>query len=101
MYSTPYLYACNHFQPPALDHRNGVILGYYIGYQETNVAAQKQVLSKDIDPDKGDPEDEVFVVISNLKKFTEYLVNVKSYNKEGPGPASVDVKVMTLEDGKA
>jgi hypothetical protein len=39
------------------------------------------------------------VVISNLKKFTEYLVNVKSYNKEGPGPASTDVKVMTLEDG--
>ncbi|XP_053408969.1 cell adhesion molecule DSCAM-like isoform X3 [Mercenaria mercenaria] len=86
------------WKPPALDHRNGVILGYYIGYQETNVASQRQVISKDIDPDKDGPEDEVSVVISNLKKFTEYLVHVKSYNKEGPGPASTDIKVMTLED---
>lgn len=86
------------WKPPALDHRNGVILGYYIGYQETNPASQLQVISKDIDPDIDDPEEEVSVIIPNLKKFTEYLVHVKSHNKIGPGPASSDIKVMTLED---
>lgn len=96
----PYATCYTELQPPALEYRNGVILGYYIGYQETNVASQLQVLSKDIDPDTDDPEEEVSVVIPNLKKFTEYLVHVKSYNKIGPGPASPDVKVMTLEDGK-
>ena len=46
-----------------------------------------------------DPEAEVTMVISDLKKFTEYLVNVKTYNKKGNGPASPDVTVTTLEDG--
>lgn len=87
-------------KPPILDHRNGVILGYHIGYRETNVASQRQVLTKVYDLDKDDPNEEVTVTIPNLKKFTEYIINVESYNEQGEGPPCADVKVMTLEDGE-
>ena len=88
-----------YLQPPALEHRNGVIKGYFVGYKETHSTAQFQFITKDVDDNDDDPNGVVAVFIQNLKKFTEYTVNVKSYNKKGMGPASSDIDVSTLEDG--
>ncbi|WAR05588.1 DSCAM-like protein [Mya arenaria] len=87
------------WKPPALEHRNGIMLGYYVGYRETHTSSQLQVITKDVDP--GSPvatDGEVSVVVGNLKKFTEYQVHVRGYNKEGQGPPSQDFAVTTLED---
>ena len=89
-------YIC--FKPPALGKRNGIILGYFVGYKETHSTTQFRFIPKDIVEDD-DPEDMVSVLIPNLKKFTEYTVNVKCHNKMGVGPTSPDIKVSTLEDG--
>lgn len=86
-------------QPPAIEHRNGVTQGYYVGYQETSISSQLQIIPKDVNPESDDPEAEVSMVIPDLKKFTEYLVHVKAYNKKGQGPPSPDITVTTLEDG--
>ena len=85
-------------QPPALEHRNGIILRYFVGYKETHSVTQFRFIPKDVD-EEDDPEDLVSVLIPNLKKFTEYTVNVKCQNREGVGPTSPDIKVSTLEDG--
>jgi len=85
-----------------LEDRNGVILGYYVGYRETKTSGQLQVINKDVDGGSdADMDAEVSVVVENLNKFTEYAVHVRAYNKEGQGPPSVDHTVTTLEDGRA
>ncbi|KAH3692732.1 hypothetical protein DPMN_193886 [Dreissena polymorpha] len=85
------------WKPPALEHRNGVILGYYIRYQKTqNGTAQS--ISRYLVPGVDDPLGEVKVELINLEKFTEYKVCVRSFNREGQGPDSPQVTVKTLED---
>ena len=84
-----------------MEHRNGVILRYFIGYKKTKENTQFQVKPKDVEPTDAYEDDEtIAILITNLDKFTQYTVNVKAYNKEGSGPASTDIQVFTLEDGK-
>ena len=82
-------------------HRNGVILRYFISYKKTKANTQFQVITKDVDPTEiYEDDDIVAILISNLNKFTQYTVNVKAFTKAGMGPASTDIQVFTLEDGK-
>ena len=84
-----------------MEHRNGVILRYFIGYKRTKANTQFQIKTKDVDlTEVYEDDDTVAILITNLNKFTQYTVNVKSFNKEGMGPASPDIQVFTLEDGK-
>lgn len=41
-----------------------------------------------------------YVLISELKKFTNYTIHVSSVTMRGTGMASVEVSIRTLEDGK-
>ena len=82
-------------------HRNGVILRYFISYKKTKANTQFQVITKDVDPSEiYEDDDIVAILISNLNKFTQYTVNVKAFTKAGMGPASTEIQVFTLEDGK-
>ncbi|PVD26143.1 hypothetical protein C0Q70_13812 [Pomacea canaliculata] len=85
------------WQAPGLGIRNGHILGYYIGYRETQSPAQFLYITKTTEPLE---EDGVVLMhtIHNLKKFTEYTVHVKAYNSKGISPPSEDTTVFTLED---
>ncbi|KAK7466725.1 hypothetical protein BaRGS_00037167, partial [Batillaria attramentaria] len=85
------------WQAPARGIRNGHILGYYIGYRETQSPAQFLYITKTTEPLESD--DVVLMhTIHNLKKFTEYTVHVKAYNSMGISPPSKDMMVFTLED---
>lgn len=84
-----------------MEYRNGVILRYFVCFKESNANTQFQVITKNVDPTEiYEDDDTIAVLITNLNKFTQYTVNVKANNKEGTGPASADIQVFTLEDGK-
>ncbi|XP_059143240.1 cell adhesion molecule DSCAM-like [Physella acuta] len=86
------------WEPPVLGYQNGKILGYYIGYKETQSPAQfiyqTHEVPEGMDPAKAPTEH----TISKLKKFTQYTVHVKAYNIKGISPASANLNVFTLED---
>ncbi|XP_070184378.1 cell adhesion molecule DSCAM-like, partial [Littorina saxatilis] len=85
------------WQAPSKGIRNGHIMGYYIGYRETQSSAQFLYITKTTEP--VDEEDVILMhTIHNLKKFTEYTVHVKAYNSKGISPPSEDTMVFTLED---
>lgn len=87
------------WKSPAMEYRNGVILRYFVSFKETKENTQFQVMTKDVDPtDVYEDDDIIAILITNLNKFTQYTVNVKASNKEGMGPASLDIQVFTLED---
>lgn len=83
-----------------LGYQNGKILGYYIGYKETQSPAQfiyqTHEVPEGMDPAKAPTEH----TIGKLKKFTQYTVHVKAYNIKGISPASANLNVFTLEDGQ-
>ncbi|XP_055866242.1 cell adhesion molecule DSCAM-like isoform X4 [Biomphalaria glabrata] len=86
------------WEPPVMGYQNGKILGYYIGYKETQSPAQFIYQTHEVpegtDPSKSPTEH----TIGKLKKFTQYTVHVKAYNIKGISPASTNLNVFTLED---
>lgn len=88
---------------PERDHWNGILLGYYVGYQMSLSPDDKEV-----NPTQGFSFKTVEVrshfggetVLSNLNKFTQYHVIVQAYTSQGSGPPSKEIAVQTLEDGK-
>ncbi|RUS77575.1 hypothetical protein EGW08_014679, partial [Elysia chlorotica] len=106
------------WDPPVLGYQNGKILGYYIGYKESNslnpvpasfiyqthipqpAGADKLSEHTTSSEHTGSEHTSNEHTISNLKKFTQYSVHVKAYNAKGISPASIDIKVFTLEDGE-
>ncbi|GFO29921.1 Down syndrome cell adhesion molecule [Plakobranchus ocellatus] len=87
------------WDPPIVGYQNGKILGYYIGYKETQSPAQfiyrtHEVRAAGTEQKSNTNEHR----ISKLKKFTQYTVHVKAYNVKGISPASADINVFTLED---
>ena len=96
-------------QPPVLGYQNGKILGYYIGYKETQSSGPFIYVTHVI---KGEEAAKMSgkreipsspltqYTIRQLKKFTQYSIHVKAYNLKGISPASEDLNVFTLEDGE-
>lgn len=91
------------WEAPDRDHWNGILLGYYVGYQ---VATSPD--DKEINPTQGFNFKTVEVrthfggetVLTNLNKFTLYNIVVQAYTSQGSGPPSKEISVHTLEDGK-
>ncbi|ESO90668.1 hypothetical protein LOTGIDRAFT_163888 [Lottia gigantea] len=81
------------WESPADGYVNGKILGYYIGYKETNSPSHFIYITQTVGEDF-----QAKHTIHNLKKFTEYTVHVKAYNAKGISPASDNIQVFTLED---
>lgn len=86
-------------QPPVIGFQNGKILGYYIGYKETQSPAQFIYETHEVQTGTDQRGTATEHTISKLKKFTQYTVHVKAYNIKGISPASANVNVFTLEDG--
>lgn len=88
---------------PDNDHWNGILLGYYVGYQMSLTPEDME-----INPTLGFSFKTVEVrgnygsqtLLSNLNKYTEYHIIVQAYTSQGSGPPSKEVSVRTLEDGK-
>ncbi|CAG2244562.1 SDK [Mytilus edulis] len=77
-----------------LDDRNGIILGYRVMYKSLSENIKDQY--KDV------PGNETYyVLLTNLRKYVEYQVQVLAYTRMGDGVLSQDVlSVQTDEDGK-
>ena len=83
-------------------HRNGRLLGYYIGYKRQNSSSPYLYVS--VPAAAGADEDDSASMrcqLDGLDKYTSYGVHVQAYNARGAGPRSADFVVMTLEDGIA
>ncbi|KAL3886948.1 hypothetical protein ACJMK2_026904 [Sinanodonta woodiana] len=85
------------WKPPQLEERNGVILGYYVGYRKIQDATHFQFITKLVAGEE-ETEREIGLMIQNLEKFTKYAINVKAYNQQGVGPPTDVIEVFTLED---
>lgn len=81
--------------------QNGKILGYYIGYKETQSPAQFIYETHEVQTSTDQSSTTTEHTISKLKKFTQYTVHVKAYNVKGISPASANLNVFTLEDGES
>ena len=85
------------WQPPNVAHRNGIILGYRVFYEEAVASAGNQ--------DSANPSTETVdapkttLTVRNLKKYTQYNVRVLAFSQLGDGPQSSAVVVQTAEDG--
>ena len=50
---------------------------------------------------RGEPKEEMSLVLNNLEKFTRYSISIQAYNKIGTGPKNVPEAVAkTDEDGE-
>lgn len=78
-----------------MQHQNGDIQGYYIGYKEHNTSTPYIYITRMLGSGF-----KMEYTINNLQKFAEYSIHVQAFNSKGGGPKSADVNVFTLEDGK-
>lgn len=91
------------WEAPDREHWNGILLGYYVGYQISTSPEDKEV-----NPTQGFNFKTVEVrshfggetVLSNLKKYSQYHLIVQAYTSQGSGPPSKEIAVQTLEDGE-
>ncbi|GAB6026762.1 Down syndrome cell adhesion molecule-like protein 1, variant 2 [Chamberlinius hualienensis] len=84
------------WKPPRQDLRNGIILGYYVGYRpyDSNEAYMLETVTS-ISRGSSLPDE---VLLKALKKFTKYGVIVKAFNSVGTGPNSDEIVALTPED---
>jgi protein sidekick len=72
--------------------RNGVIEGYKVYYGALNVPFQYKKVSSNAT---------FTTTLTELRKFTEYSIQVLAYTRIGDGTLSVPpIVVQTMEDGK-
>ncbi|XP_055679736.1 cell adhesion molecule Dscam2 isoform X1 [Lutzomyia longipalpis] len=87
------------WEAPEVDHRNGNLLGYYVGYQMASMRTE-------VNPTQGYNFKTVEVrshfggetSLVALNKFTQYHIIVQAYTSQGSGPQSEEILVNTLED---
>ena len=78
---------------PAID-RNGIIVTYEVLY-EPQLTFDGQLASATVN------ESELSLLLTGLQEFNSYNISVRAYTSVGPGPYSVGMLAMTLEDGKS
>ncbi|XP_049771836.1 Down syndrome cell adhesion molecule-like protein Dscam2 [Schistocerca cancellata] len=81
------------WKPPEQKFRNGEILGYHIGYRESNSSDEFHYKTFEVIPGT-----QLQGLLDSLRKFTEYSVHVQAYNRAGTGPRSTAVAAKTDED---
>lgn len=77
------------WEPPELDDRNGVILGYILSITDVSQNTSNVVTTSNIAQR-----------IDDLRPFTTYLCSVTAFTVVGSGPVSLHIAVMTHEDGE-
>lgn len=82
------------WQPPSSQHTNGLLQGYKVNYEYI----------PDIIGPGGDEMDtkktsDLTIVLSGLKKFTNYSIQVLAYTRMGDGVMSTPLFCQTEEDG--
>jgi len=89
------------WRSPPIEHWNGVIKGYYVGYRKTRETSHpftlKLVESK---PSQNGKKAEIVnyeYFLRDLMKGTEYTIVVKAYNSAGSGPQSHEIAVHTID----
>lgn len=104
------------WQPPLVNHQNGLLQGYKIsfepisddylhGNQEPRLSCQPFLLSQDFSSTDNDDIDTrkttaLTTVLTSLKKFSNYSIQVLSYTRMGDGIMSQPIFCHTEEDGK-
>ena len=88
-------------QAPAKELQHSEIIGYYVGYKPTDQTMPFQYKTIPVQKIKGEPKEEMTLVLNNLEKFTRYSISIQAYNKIGTGPKNIpEVVAKTEEDGK-
>ena len=88
-------------QAPAKELQHSEIIGYYVGYKLTGQKMPFQYKTIPVQKIKGEPKEEMTLVLNNLEKFTRYSISIQAYNKIGTGPKNIpEVVAKTEEDGK-
>lgn len=83
------------WQPPPPHHTNGLLQGYKLNFEQ--VMDNLGLTNDDIDTRKTTA---LTIVLSNLRKFTNYSMQVLSYTRMGDGVLSSPSFCQTEEDGK-
>ncbi|XP_049852755.1 Down syndrome cell adhesion molecule-like protein 1 homolog [Schistocerca gregaria] len=81
------------WKPPEQKFQNGEILGYHVGYRESNSSDEFHYKTFEVIPGT-----QLQGLLDSLRKFTEYSVHVQAYNGAGAGPRSPAVAAKTGED---
>ena len=82
------------WEPPLEKDQNGEIIYYKLMYVEMSKMDSEAAEEKIEDPDKRD------LIISNLKKWTEYRIWMLAGTMVGDGVRSHPIEVRTEEDGE-
>lgn len=83
------------FQAPPKEMRRGSIKGYYLGYKVLRSADTYTYKTLE---SSGDVREEHH--LTNLRRFTQYIIRLQAFNKAGSGPHSEEITVQTLEYGE-
>lgn len=98
---TSTIYSLLLLQAPAKELQHSEIIGYYVGYKLTDQKMPFQYKTIPVQKIKGQPKEEMTLVLNNLEKFTRYSISIQAYNKIGTGPKNIpEVVAKTEEDGK-
>lgn len=82
------------WQPPPNNHMNGLLQGYKANFEF--MSDQIGSMNDDIDSRK---TTDLTIVLSGLKKFTNYSVQVLAFTRVGDGAVSKALYCQTEEDG--
>lgn len=82
------------WKPPPRGEWNGEIIGYYVGYKQTNTNVSFVYETVNAMPEEGK---EHSLDLNNLKTYTQYSVVIQIFNKVGAGPMSDEEKQYTAE----
>lgn len=83
------------WQPPPSHHTNGLLQGYKVNFEFMSDILSG--MNDDIDSRK---TTDLTLVLSGLKKFTNYSVQVLAFTRIGDGVVSKPLYCQTEEDGK-
>lgn len=82
------------WQPPPSHHTNGLLQGYKLNFEQ--VMDNLGLTNDDIETRKTTA---LTIVLSNLRKFTNYSIQVLAYTRMGDGQLSSPSFCQTEEDG--
>lgn len=83
------------WQPPPSHHTNGLLQGYKLNFEQ--VMDNLGLTNDDMDTRKTTA---LTIVLSNLRKFTNYSIQVLAFTRMGDGQLSAATFCQTEEDGR-
>ena len=82
------------WDPVAEIDRNGIITQYEVEFHQSTFS---EISTSNLTTTNGS---QLMVELEGLEEYMEYSIRVRGYTSVGPGPFSVAVMNMTLEDGR-